>query len=63
MPATADAKSTDLSRLVLEVTPDGSYVSAMQLPDLGMTLNFTVPSHVSEKQIAKAASMAAAMGQ
>ena len=63
VPSTEDAKSTDLSRLVLEVTPDGSYVSAMQLPDLRMTLNFTVPSHASEKPIAKAATMAAATGQ
>jgi hypothetical protein len=58
-----DAKSTDLSRLVLEATPDGSYVSAMQLPELGMTLDFNVPSHASEKQIAKAATMAKATGQ
>lgn len=63
VPSTEHAKSTDLSRLVLQVTPDGSYVSAMQLPDLGMTLNFTVPSHAGEKQIAKAATMAAASGQ
>jgi len=63
VPSAEDAKSTDLSRLLLEVTPDGSYVSAMQLPDVGMTLRFTVPSHASEKQIAKAATTGAASAQ
>jgi hypothetical protein len=63
VPSTEDAKSSDLSRLLLKATPDGSYVSAMQLPDLGMTLRFTVPSHASEKQIAKATTTAAATGQ
>jgi len=63
VPSTEDAKSSDLSRLLLKATPDGSYVSAMQLPDLGMTLRFTAPSHASEKQIAKATTTAAATGQ
>ena len=48
------------SRLVLEATPEGSYVSFMQLPEFGMTLHFTVPSHPAEKQIAKAATSAMA---
>jgi hypothetical protein len=63
VPSTEDAKPSDLSRLVLETTPDGSYVSAMQLPEFGMTLLFNVPSHATEKQIAKAATTAAASGQ
>jgi len=63
VPSTEEAKSSDLSRLLLKTTPDGSYVSAMELPDLGMTLRFTVPSHSSEKQIAKATTTAAATGQ
>jgi uncharacterized membrane protein len=63
VPSTGDAKSTDLSRLVLEVTPDGSYVTAMQLPAVGITLQFMVPPHATEKQIAKAATTAAASGQ
>lgn len=50
---TDDAKPTDRNRLVLETTPEGTYVSAMQLPEFGMTLNFTVP--VAEKQLAKVA--------
>jgi len=62
VPSTDETKPTDLNRLVLETTPDGSYVSAMQLPEFGMTLHFNVPSH-AEKQIAKAATTAAASGQ
>jgi hypothetical protein len=63
VPDTEDAKPSDLSRLVLETTPDGSYVSAMQLPEFGITLHFTVPSHTSERQIAKAGTSATASGQ
>jgi hypothetical protein len=46
---TDEAKPSDRSRLVLEATPEGSYVSAMQLPDFGITLNFTVPPPTAEK--------------
>ncbi len=60
---TQDSKPSDMSRLILESTPDGSYVSAMQLPEFGMTLRFTVPSHTTERQIAKAGTTAAASGQ
>jgi hypothetical protein len=63
VPTIDETKSSDRSRLVLQATPDGSYVSAMQLPMFGMTLNFSVPSHPTEKQIARAATMAAASGQ
>ncbi|MGD1078832.1 MAG: hypothetical protein ABR881_10980 [Candidatus Sulfotelmatobacter sp.] len=63
VPSTEDTKPSDLSRLILEATPDGSYVSAMQLPQFGMTLLFTVPSRATERQIAKAATTAAASGQ
>jgi hypothetical protein len=63
VPSTEDAKSSDLNRLILESTPNGSYVSALQLPEFGMTLHFNVPSHVTERQIAKAATTAAALGQ
>ncbi len=58
---TDDAKSSDQSRLVLESTPEGSYVSAMQLPEIGLTLNFTVPPQAlqaMEKQMAKATAAA-----
>ena len=61
--STADAKPTDLSRLILEVTPDGSYATAMQLPALGMTLEFMAPPHATEKQMAKATTTAPAITQ
>jgi hypothetical protein len=61
--STGDTKSTDLSRLLLQVTPDGSYATAMQLPELGITLEFIVPPHATEKQMAKATTTAAALGQ
>ena len=57
---TDDAKPSDLSRLLLESTPEGSYVSAMQLPEIGLRLNFTVPPHTIEKQMAKAPATATA---
>jgi hypothetical protein len=49
-----DAKPTDLSRLILQTTADGTYVSAMQLPEFGVTLHFRVPSATAERRIAKA---------
>ena len=51
------AKSADISRLLLDSTPTGSYVSSMQLPEFGMTLNFTVPASTAEKQMARAATV------
>jgi len=63
VPATSDAKPTDASRLLLESTPAGSYVSSMQLPEFGMTLYFAVPPHATERQIATAATTATAAAQ
>ncbi len=63
VPSIEDTKPADMSRLILKTTRDGSYVSAMQLPQLGMTLVFAVPSHTAERQIAKAATTASASGQ
>ena len=60
---TEDSKPSDQNRLILEATTHGSYVSAMQLPEFGMTLRFTVPSHTTERQIAKSGTTAAASGQ
>ena len=51
------------SRLVLSTTPEGSYVSYMQLPEFGMTLHFPLPSRTSEKQIAKTVTTAMAAAQ
>jgi len=63
VPDTEEAKPSDRSRLVLVSTPDGTYVSAMQLPEFGMSLYFTVPSQSTERQIAKAATTATVPGQ
>lgn len=63
VPDTDDSKPSDVSRLVLEATPEGTYVSAMQLPEFGMTLRFAVPSHAAPAEVAKAATLAAAFGQ
>ena len=63
VPDTEDAKASDATRLVLAATPDGSYVSALQLPEFGMTLHFAVPPHATERQIARAATTAAGSGQ
>ena len=63
VPTMDDAKPSDQSRLVLVATPEGRYVSAMQLPEFGMTLHFAVPSHARERPIAKAAITATASGQ
>lgn len=58
VPNTDDARSSDTNRLWLVATPDGSYVSSLQLPEFGMTLHFMVPSH-SERQIARSGTTAA----
>jgi hypothetical protein len=60
VPSTKNAKPSPVNRLVLETTPEGSYVSEMRLPEFGMTLEFAVPLHVAEKQVAKAVTPAAA---
>ena len=59
VPNTEDAKPSDQSRLILETISGSSYVSAMELPEFGMTLHFSVPSH-AERQVAKAATTASA---
>lgn len=63
VPVTDQSKPADTSLLVLESTPEGSYVSAMQLPDFGMSLHFAVPGHAAERQVAKAATPGVALGQ
>ena len=55
---TEEAKASDLSQLVLRSTPEGSYVSAMQLPDFGVTLRFSIPPATTEKQLARAVTAA-----
>ena len=53
VPSIDNSKPTDVNRLVLESAPEGSYVSEMQLPQFGMTLEFATPSHTGEKRVAK----------
>lgn len=60
---TEDAKSDERARLVLATAPDGeSYVRTMHLPEFGITLGFAAPSRM-ERQLAKAATGATALGQ
>lgn len=54
VPDADDAKASDSNRIVIESTPEGSYVSALSLPEFGMTLRFTVPTVAVERTIAKA---------
>lgn len=63
VPTIEETNASSVNRLMLETTSDGSYVSAMQLPEFGMTLHFNVPRNAAEKVIAKAATTAAASGQ
>jgi hypothetical protein len=54
--ATTEASTpSDSNRLVLETTAAGTFVKAMQLPEFGMTLDFTIP-HTAGRQIARAGS-------
>jgi hypothetical protein len=62
VPSMGDIQTPAGSTLLLESTPEGSYVSAMNLPEFGMTLHFNVPNH-SGRQMAKAATTAVASGQ
>jgi hypothetical protein len=57
---TEETPSSAVNHLVLETTSDGSYVSAMKLPEFGMTLYFDVPSHATGKEPAKAGLVASA---
>jgi hypothetical protein len=43
-----DSEPSDLSRLVVVARPSGSFVSAMQLPEFGVTLHFAVPAATRE---------------
>jgi hypothetical protein len=55
-----DATVAGPSRLVLQSTSGGSYVSAMQLPEFGMTLHFMAPA---ERELARAGTPNPAPGQ
>jgi hypothetical protein len=53
----------EVSRIMLETTSAGSYVTSMQLPAYGRALNFNVPASIAKKQIARAATPPPASGQ
>jgi len=50
--ATETSKPSESNRLMLETTVDGTFVKALQLPEFGITLDFTVP-HALGRQVAK----------
>jgi hypothetical protein len=53
---TEASQPSDTSRLVLVSRPEGSFVSAMELPEFGVTLHFAVPA--STREVARAAPVA-----
>lgn len=54
----APSKPANVSRLLLVSRPSGTFVTAMELPESGITLHFTVPAETRE--MAQADSTAAA---
>ena len=62
VPTAEPSKSSDSNQLVVETTADGSYVTALELAECGMTLHFAVPAH-AVKQMAKAVPPVAPSGQ
>lgn len=42
------SKSSDISRLLVVSRPEGRFVSAMELPKVGITLHFAVPEEARE---------------
>src|SRR5262249_5026478 len=62
-PAAEEIRAAGENRIVLESTPAGSYVSALQLPEFGMALRFPVPPSATDKQMAKAGTTAMGSAQ
>lgn len=62
VPDTSETEGSGPSRLTLRTTASGSYVTAMQLPEFGIALNFRVPK-TPEKQVARAGSAGIAAAQ
>ena len=62
VPIVDPSKKSDSNQIVLETGADGSYVTAMELAECGMTLHFAAPVR-PVKQIAKAVPAVAAPGQ
>jgi len=55
-----EAKPAGVNQLILEDTPNGSYVSAMELPEFGMTMRFRAPVAVAGNQAARTATASGA---
>jgi|SRR5580658_932276 hypothetical protein len=57
---TEASKPSEPSQLVVVSTPEGRFVSTMQLPEFGLTLHFTVPTETREmaREVATTASAA-----
>ena len=62
VPIREESKNVDSNRILLETSTEGSYVSALQLPESGVTLRFEAP-RATVKQMAKAATAGGAPGQ
>ena len=62
VPAKDKASPSDSNALVLESTPEGSYVSALKLAESGVILHFWGP-RPAERQLAKAETTASTSGQ
>jgi hypothetical protein len=62
VPNADPSKGSDSNQIVVETTSDGSYVTALELAECGMTLHFPVPAR-SVKQIAKALPVTGASAQ
>lgn len=62
VPVHEESKHMDSNRILLETSAEGSYVSALQLPESGVTLRFEAP-RAAVKQMAKAAVVGGASGQ
>jgi hypothetical protein len=62
VPSADVSKAAESNQIVLEKTDDGSYVTAMELAECGMTLHFWPPSR-PVKQVAKAVPAVPSPGQ
>jgi len=62
VPTADPSKGSDSNQIVVETSADGSYVTALELAECGMTLHFAVPAH-QVRQIAKAVPAAGPSGQ
>ena len=52
--------SSNLSQLLLVSRNGSSFVSAMELPEFGITLHFDVPSETPERQVAQTGALSSA---